>query len=157
MVAFFAFIKAAFLPTLGFAFSVALEQALYRLDRIFMPVWRTAMLFVVALLARVTWLCWQAMAPIDSLLSYGGPESTNLLVSIVAFSMVVGALACYLGWSGLKLLLRDGRAGNLSKPVEAARYAALAVAALLCVAFLFDLYLSPLVEGKSLWSVLCGE
>lgn len=157
MITFFAILKAIFPPLVGFLAATGLEQTLYRMDRIFMPVWRHVMLFVVALVARVTWVCWQAMSPMDSLLSYGGPDSTNLLVSIVAFSMVVAALAIYLAWSGFRLLMRDWNSGQLDKPVSWARFAALGIGALMCATFLVGLYASPIAEGKSLWAILSGD
>ncbi len=157
MITFFAILKASVPPFVGFLAAVGLEQTLYRLDRIFMPLWRPAMLFIVALVARVTWICWQAMSPMDSLLTYGGPDSTNLLVSIVAFTMVIAALTIWLAWGGVKLIMRDWNAGQLEKSISSLRFAVLGIGAFMCAAFLLGLYCSPITEGKSLWAVLCGD
>ena len=156
MTVFFAILKATVPPFLAFCLVVAFEQFLYRTDRTFMPIWSIPLLFVTTLVGRLMWLCWQGMVPMEKLLLYGGPESTSLLVSIVAFSIIFTIFGVVLAWSAVKALARDWNTARLDRNFSIARSVFLAWGILWLVAFQASVFFKPIVQEKTLLSLLSG-
>ncbi len=156
MTVFFAILKATLPSFVAFCLAVAYEQFLYRTDRTFMPLWSAPLLFITTLVGRLMWLCWQGMVPMDQLLLYGGPESTSLLVSIVAFSLVFAIFGVALAWTGCRALVRDWRAARAERHFSIIRAVILALGALCLLSFLLSVFLKPIVEDKDLISLLVG-
>lgn len=93
------------------AFSVAVEQVLFRRDMIYMPLWRPAVMSVVLGVSALIWNSWTQMIPMESVLLYGGRDASSLATSVALFVIVVWAVLIALAWSSVQRMMVDRNRG----------------------------------------------
>ena len=122
------------LPLLGCAvLAVVFEQALYRLDLTYMPLWRPALMCVLIGIASLIWSSWVSSIPMESILLYNGQNTSSLVVSILLFFLVVIIVLGGLAWTAGKRIITDNVKGGVSRLLTAVRFIPLAVTLLLGV------------------------
>lgn len=105
-------IAKVFLPLLCcIAFTVTVEQVLFRRDMIFMPLWRPAVMSVVLGVAALIWNSWMKMIPMESVLLYGGGDASSLATSVALFVIVVWIALVALAWTSAKRMMMDRNRG----------------------------------------------
>ncbi len=96
------------------AFTVAVEQVLYRRDMIYMPLWRPAVMSVLLGVSALIWNSWMKMIPMESVLLYGGRDASSLATSVALFVLVVWAALVALAWSSAQRMMVDRNRGASS-------------------------------------------
>ena len=93
------------------AFTVAVEQVLYRRDMIYMPLWRPAVMSVILGISAIIWNSWMKMIPMESVLMYGGRDASSLATSVALFVIVVWAALVALAWTSVQRMMVDRNRG----------------------------------------------
>lgn len=107
------------------AFTVAVEQVLYRRDMIYMPLWRPAVMSVVLGVSALIWNSWTQMIPMESVLLYGGGDASSLATSVALFVLVVWAVLVALAWTSAQRMMTDRNRGASSFGILLLRLATL--------------------------------
>lgn len=111
------------LPLVGCAvLAVVFEQALYRLDLTYMPLWRPALMCVIVGVASLIWSSWVASIPMENILQYNGENTSSLIFSILLFAIVVAIVLGGLAWTASKRILMDNVKGGVSRLLTAVRF-----------------------------------
>ena len=111
------------LPLVGCAvLAVVFEQALYRLDLTYMPLWRPALMCVLVGVASLIWSSWVASIPMENILQYNGENTPSLIFSILLFAIVVAIVLGSLAWTASKRILMDNVKGGVSRLLTAVRF-----------------------------------
>ncbi len=93
------------------AFTVAVEQVLYRRDMIYMPLWRPTVMSVIIGIAAIIWNSWMKMIPMESVLLYGGRDASSLATSVALFVLVVWITLVALAWTSAQRMMIDRNRG----------------------------------------------
>lgn len=111
------------LPLVGCAvLAVVFEQALYRLDLTYMPLWRPALMCVLVGVASLIWSSWVASIPMENILQYNGENTPSLIFSILLFAIVVAIVLGSLAWTASKRILMDNVKGGVSRLLTVVRF-----------------------------------
>jgi len=122
------------LPLIGCAvLAVVFEQALYRLDLTYMPLWRPALMCVIIGVASLIWSSWVASIPMENILQYNGENTSSLIFSILLFGIVVAIVLGSLAWTASKRILMDNVKGGVSRTLTAVRFIPVAVTIALAI------------------------
>ena len=122
------------LPLAGCAvLAIVFEQALYRLDLTYMPLWRPALMCVLIGIASLIWSSWVSSIPMESILLYKGQNTSSLSFSIILFFLVVSIVLGGLAWTASKRILTDNVKGGVSRLLTLLRFVPVVVTLMLAV------------------------
>ncbi|MBQ7666935.1 MAG: hypothetical protein IJS46_02945 [Kiritimatiellae bacterium] len=99
------------------AYTVIVEQVLYRRNMIYLPLWRPTVMSVLIGVAVFIWHSWAQMTPMESVLLYGGSDAMSLKTSVALFAIVVAAAILALAWSSVQRMVVDRSRGASSYQV----------------------------------------
>ena len=122
---YFAIARTLFPLVCCIAFTVSVEQVLYRRGMIYMPLWRPTVMVVLIGVAELIWNSWAQMIPMESVLLYGGGDASSLKVSVTLFVLVIFAALAALAWTSAERMAIDRNRGASSFQVLLLRLATL--------------------------------
>ena len=111
------------LPLAGCAvLAIVFEQALYRLDLTYMPLWRPSLMCVIIGIASLIWSSWVSSIPMENILLNKGENRSSLATSIILFFLVVAIVLGSLAWTAGKRIITDNVKGGVSRSLTAIRF-----------------------------------